>query len=64
MAKDWTSIQKKFKGMWVAFMADEETVVATGKTLQETLEKARTKGVEDPIMSRMPEKLAAYVGLL
>lgn len=62
MAKDWTKIQKKYKGMWVALDTDEETVLASAKTLKQALEKARDKGFQDPIMTRMPEKLVTYVG--
>jgi len=62
MAKDWTKIYKKYKGLWVALAADEETVLAAGKTLKQALEEARQKGYQHPIMTRMPEKLVAYVG--
>ncbi len=62
MAKDWTKIYQKYKGLWVALAKDEETVLAAGKTLKQTLEKARQKGHQHPIMTRMPEKLVAYVG--
>jgi len=32
MVKDWTKIQKKYKGLWVAFAKDEKTVMGSGKT--------------------------------
>ncbi|MDO8548482.1 MAG: DUF5678 domain-containing protein [bacterium] len=64
MSKDWTEIQKKYKGLWVALADDEETVLATGKTLKEAQEEARKKGHKDPIFTRMPEKLTTYVGAL
>ena len=64
MAKDWTEIQKKYKGLWVALADDEETVIASGKSLRDTLDGAKKKGHKDPIVIRMPEKLAAYAGVL
>ena len=62
MAKNWTNIQKKFKGLWVALAMDEETVVSSGKTLKEALTKAQAQGIQDPIMTKMPEMVATYVG--
>jgi predicted RNase H-like HicB family nuclease len=43
MAKDWTKIYTKYKGLWVALAADEETVISSGKTAKEALEKAQRK---------------------
>ena len=64
MAKDWTKIYKKYRGLWVALAADEVTVLASGKILQQTLEDAHKKGYKNPIMTRMPENLATFVGVL
>ena len=64
MAKDWTKIYKKYKGMWVALGQDEETVLSASKTLKQALELAHRKGYKDPIMTRMPESLTTYVGVL
>lgn len=64
MSKDWSKIYKKYKGLWVAFLDDEKTVVGSGKTLKEALSKAQKNGHSSPIMSRMPETLEAYVGSL
>jgi hypothetical protein len=63
MTIDWTSIYAKFKGTWVALQDDETTVITSGKTLTETLTKARGKGYAKPIMMRVPERLEPYVGL-
>ncbi len=64
MAKDWTKLYKKYKGLWVALDKDEETALGSGKTLKEALEQAHKKGYADPIMTRMPSNLNAYVGSL
>ena len=64
MAKDWSKLYKKYKGLWVALLDDEITVVGSGKTLKETIIKAKEKGYNSPIFTRMPETLDAYVGSL
>lgn len=61
-AIDRTKIYKKFKGLWVALLHDEETVVGSGKTLKEALNKARKDGYDSPIMTRMPKNLAPCIG--
>ena len=62
MAIDWTKIYKKYKGLWVALDKDEETVVGSGKSAREALERAQKEGYEEPILTRMPEEITAYVG--
>jgi len=62
MVKDWTKIQKKYKGLWVAFAKDEKTVMGSGKTLRQAIEQAHKRGYKDPIMTRMPTVVMPYVG--
>lgn len=62
MAKDWTAIQKKYKGQWVALAADEETVLASGSTALEAWNTARSGGHAKPILAHMPEEIVTYVG--
>ncbi|MFO0704407.1 MAG: DUF5678 domain-containing protein [Candidatus Andersenbacteria bacterium] len=62
MAIDWTKTYKKYKGLWVAFLKDEKTVVGSGKTAKQALAVAREKGHDNPILMRMPTNLNAYVG--
>ena len=64
MAIDWTKIYKKYKGLWVALADDETTVLSSGKTLKEALDKAKKNGYTNPIFTRMPESLVSYVGSL
>ena len=61
-AIDWTPLYKKYKGLWVALLKDEMTVVGYGKTLKQAKEKALKKGHEHPIFTRMPANLSAYMG--
>ncbi|MDO8619808.1 MAG: DUF5678 domain-containing protein [bacterium] len=64
MAKaiDWTNICKKYKGLWVALLDDEQTVVGSGKTLKGAIEKAQKSGYPDPIMMRVPARILPYIG--
>lgn len=62
MAIDWTNIYKKYRGLWVALKDDEQTVVGSGKTAKEALASAQRAGFAKPILTRMPNKLVAYVG--
>ena len=62
MAIDWTKIYEKYKGLWVALKDDEQTVISSGKTLREAIEKAQEHGFQNPIMHRVPSQLIPYVG--
>lgn len=62
MTKDWTKIYQKYKGLWIALQEDEETVIASGESARKALEGAYAKGHRDPILTRIPEKLMAYIG--
>ncbi len=64
MSKDWSKIYKKYKGLWVAMLDDEQTVVGSGKTLKEAMNEANKKGHNSPIFNRVPETLDTYVGFL
>lgn len=61
---DWTKIYKKYKGLWVALADDETTVVGYGKTLKEAVSVAQKKKKNNPIVMRVPENMATYVGSL
>jgi len=63
MAINWTNIYRRFKGLWVALEDDEKTVIASGKTATEALQKAQKKGYTTPILAHMPRVLGPYVGI-
>ena len=64
MVKDWTKIQKKYKGLWVALADDDKTVLGTGKTLKEALVQAKQKTDDVPFVTRMPLEIVPFVGTL
>lgn len=61
-AIDWSSIYKKYKGLWVALAQDEKTVLASAKTARAAFEKAKKGGYDKPILTKMPPKLITYIG--
>lgn len=62
MAIDWTEISKKYKGLWVGLKDDKKTVVASGKTVKEVMEKAGQKGFRKPLLFRVPTEIVPYIG--
>ena len=64
MAIDWTKIFKKYRGFWIALDKDESTVISANKTAKIAFKEAREKGFKNPIMTRVPEDLKSYVGIL
>ncbi|TSC90042.1 MAG: hypothetical protein G01um10145_473 [Microgenomates group bacterium Gr01-1014_5] len=65
-AADWTKVYKNYKGKWVAVDPDTDqtvpVVVASGKTLQEVLDRAAKKGYEHPLVDRIPREIIPFVG--
>jgi len=62
-AIDWTKIYKKYKGLWVALLKDEITVVGHGKTLKAAQNMALKKGWDHPILTHMPKHLGPIIGI-
>jgi hypothetical protein len=62
MAIEWSRQFRKYRGLWVAFKSDETTVAGSGKTAKAAAEKAKKKGVQAPVLVRMPRNLDAYIG--
>lgn len=62
MVKDWTIICRKYRGLWVALKDDEQTVIASGKTVKDVMDKARQKKHKSPILFRVPTRVIPYVG--
>ena len=60
---DWTKIYQKYKGFWVGLKDDQETVIASGKTVKEVMEQFRAKGFKEPILFKVPSKIVPFVGL-
>ena len=63
-AIDWTKIYKNYKGKWVALKDDEQTVVASGKTLKEVMYKSQKKGLYHPVVTQVPQEILPIVGII
>lgn len=63
-AIDMTKIYKLYKGKWVALKDDERTVVASGKTLKEVLQKSQDKGIPHPVVTQIPQETLPIVGII
>lgn len=57
MVIDWTKIYKKYRGLWVGLKDDQKTVIASGETVREVMDKAKKKGFGEPILFRVPTKV-------
>ena len=60
---DLTPVYKKYKGKWVGLKDDHTTVIASGQTPREVIEKARKKGFETRELLKVPQKSLLYVGV-
>ena len=63
MVLDWTAIIRKYKGLWVGLKEDRKTVIASGKSVKEVMEKSKKKGFALPVLFRVPTKVVPYIGL-
>ncbi len=61
-AINWENIREKYKGQWVALEDDEQTVIASGRSVKDVLEKAKGRGHEEPIVAFMPRELVSFAG--
>jgi len=59
-----SSIQKKYKGMWVAFTDDFNSVIVANKDVKITYKKAQEKGYKKPTLFKIPERVVPYVGVI
>jgi Family of unknown function (DUF5678) len=48
MSIDWTEIYNNYKGRWVTLGDDEQTVVGSGESAREALDRARENGCREP----------------
>ena len=60
--KDWTHLHPQYAGKWVAFAKDEETVIASAKTLKILMGLAEKKGLPHPLTFKVPKEMVSYVG--
>ena len=59
--KDLSKILKPYHNEWVALSDDEKKVVGRGKTLNEAIKRAKQKGIDFPIVTKVPKEYGNYV---
>ena len=60
VAIDRTEMATKYGNKWVA-LTDDKQVICSGNDLDEVLEGAKKKGVDDPITARIPDPNNEYI---
>jgi len=60
-SKDLSKILESYSNKWVGLSEDEKSVVSSGKTVKDVLRKAKEKGVESPIVTKVPEEYGNFV---
>ena len=58
---DLTEVQKRYKGLWVAF-TDKYEVVSADKDAKKVYDAAVKKGYKVPRLFKMPEQNVPFVG--
>ena len=59
---DLSKILTKYKSSWIALSADNKSLITTGKTLEEVLQKAKKKGIDNPSVLKAPPVNNLFVG--
>ena len=60
-AIDMVPIIKRHAGYFVALDHDRKKVLGKGLSAEEALKEAKDKGVDDPILTRIPEDNRSYL---
>lgn len=60
-AIDMTPIIKKYPGYFVALTQNRKKVLGKGHTAEEALKEAKSKGVKEPILTKIPEENRSYL---
>lgn len=58
---DLSKVLKNYSNIWLALDPDSLKVVATGQKPKNVLIKARSKGVENPVLTKAPKNYGAYI---
>ena len=58
---DMTPVIKKYAGYFVALSNDRKKVLGKGHSPEEALREAKENGVEQPILTKIPEDNRSYL---
>jgi len=59
---DLSKILSKYKKGWLALSADNKSLIATGKTLEDVLQKSKEKGITNPSVLKAAPVNNLFVG--
>lgn len=59
-----SSIQRKFKGMWVVLTDNFSKVIAANKDAKVAYQLALKKGYKRPLLFKVPEHNIPYIGFI
>lgn len=59
---DLSRIIKKHSDEWIALTSDHKKLIASGKSLNQTLKIASKKGIKDPSVFKVPGVNTLFVG--
>ena len=60
-AIDMTHVIRKYPGLFVALSEDRKKVFGKGHSPEEALKEARRKGVDNPVLTKIPEDNRSYL---
>lgn len=63
-AINWSSIFKRYRGLWVALAQDEKTVLAAAKTAKDAFNKAKKKVIKDLFLPKCRKNLLITSAIL
>jgi hypothetical protein len=58
---DMTPLYRKYPGKFVALSPDRKRVIAASGNLREVLKEARRRGIDQPIVERIPWEAKSYL---
>ena len=61
VANLWDLLKELPSGAWVAISEEDQKVVAFGADAQDVLNEAKSKGVHDPLITKVPESPSAML---
>lgn len=50
----------KYQNKWIT-LEDDDTVISSGKTLDEAIKKADKKGFKNPVIAKIPDMHSEYL---
>lgn len=60
-AYDLSKTLKKYSSEWVALEPNTSKVISSGKSPKTALSEAKKKGIEHPVLTRVPKNYGTYI---